>query len=315
MISFIVIGFNEGWKLTKCLQSVFDTIEYNSIEKYEVIYVDSNSTDDSIKRAKNFSELRIYKLTGEVNAAIARNVGANEAFGEIFFFLDGDMEINKKVFKNLFVNQMHLKFDFISGDFKNIYYKDKGSIERLSEEMYHKNKSILVEYTSGGLFAIRKDAWFSVNGMRDVFKRSQDMDLGLRLSKNGIYLHRLPIHLANHHTVGYTSKNRIWEQLLDFTHLYGRSLLYRKNILNYNTSKLMIKQDYSLIILCLMILTSIIFKTPELILVYFLVIVIRSVFKKNIKYLGYFFLRDVLVIIGIFLFHPSSLERSYISVR
>ena len=32
MISFIIIGRNEGWKLTKCFESVSDTIKQNSKE-------------------------------------------------------------------------------------------------------------------------------------------------------------------------------------------------------------------------------------------------------------------------------------------
>ena len=93
MISFIVIGRNEGWKLTKCFESIYDTINYNKLINYEIIYVDSASTDDSIDRAKNFNEVKIYIITGKFNAAIARNIGAKEAKGDVFFFIDGDMEI------------------------------------------------------------------------------------------------------------------------------------------------------------------------------------------------------------------------------
>ena len=31
MFSFIIIGRNVGWKLTKCFKSVFKTIEYNNL--------------------------------------------------------------------------------------------------------------------------------------------------------------------------------------------------------------------------------------------------------------------------------------------
>ena len=86
MISFIIIGRNEGWKLTKCLQSVFDTISFNNIDKYEVIYGDSKSEDDSIDRVKRFSNVSIISLTGEINAAIARNVGVNHSKGSVLFY-------------------------------------------------------------------------------------------------------------------------------------------------------------------------------------------------------------------------------------
>ena len=86
MISFVIFGHNEGWKLTNCLKSVFLTIKYNGLTMYEVIYIDSKSTDDSIERAKKFKEVKIYKLTADYNSAIARNIGSQKSIGEVLFF-------------------------------------------------------------------------------------------------------------------------------------------------------------------------------------------------------------------------------------
>jgi len=51
-LSFIIIGKNEGWKLSLCFDSVNRCIENNSILNYEIIYVDSQSADNSIEIAK-----------------------------------------------------------------------------------------------------------------------------------------------------------------------------------------------------------------------------------------------------------------------
>lgn len=314
-ISFIVIGKNEGWKLLKCIQSIIDTVAYNQLLEYEIIYVDSNSEDDSIGEVKKYKNIKVFKLLGDVNAAIARNVGANESRGGILFFLDGDMELNKNSFMDLFDKNLNLKYDFVSGDFQNHYYNNSSSKVCLSKEMYHKNTKIKIEYTTGGLFVINRTTWFLVDGMRNVFRRSQDIDLGLRLSKKGIFLYRLPITLAYHHTVNYNSKNRLWSQLKDSTHLYGRSLLYRKNILNINVIKLMIKQDYSLVLLILFIFSSLLFNNVKLILLYLFVLVLRSASKKNIKYLLYYAIRDIKVLFGFIFFHPMKNDISYILVK
>lgn len=93
MISFIIIGRNEGWRLEKCFTSVFKTIKKDNIESFEVIYVDSKSTDNSVNVAKSYEEIKVFQIVGVCNAAIARNVGAKEAKGDILFFIDGDMEI------------------------------------------------------------------------------------------------------------------------------------------------------------------------------------------------------------------------------
>ena len=54
MISFTIIGKNEGWRLEKCLQSVVSIVEQDEITDIEIIYVDSQSTDDSVVLAKQY---------------------------------------------------------------------------------------------------------------------------------------------------------------------------------------------------------------------------------------------------------------------
>ena len=125
MISFIIIGRNEGWKLTKCLASVFETIDHNKLTSWEVIYVDSNSADDSIDRAKAFVKTKIFKITGFYNAAIARNIGVEESVGETLFFIDGDMEIRPDFLPLVYNEKDGLKHSFVSGQLKNFNYVAK----------------------------------------------------------------------------------------------------------------------------------------------------------------------------------------------
>ena len=86
MISFIVIGKNEGLRLKKCFESIHKAIDYDSIKNYEIIYVDSKSIDNSLALAKTFSDIKVFLITGENNAAIARNIGQKNPM-EIFYFL------------------------------------------------------------------------------------------------------------------------------------------------------------------------------------------------------------------------------------
>ena len=83
MISYIIIGHNEGWKLDLCISSIFRTINENPSIGAEIIYVDSNSGDNSIEIAKKYSEVRIFRIKGDYNAPIARNTGASASKGEI----------------------------------------------------------------------------------------------------------------------------------------------------------------------------------------------------------------------------------------
>ena len=116
MISFIIIGKNEGWKITKCIESIFNTIALNNISNHEIIYVDSESIDDSIERVQFFDSVKIFQIRGDVNAAIARNIGAKEAKGDVLFFIDGDMEIIPGFLESVYINGKILSRDFISGN-------------------------------------------------------------------------------------------------------------------------------------------------------------------------------------------------------
>ncbi len=240
MISFIVIGKNEGWKLSKCFQSVFNTILINQIKDYEVIYVDSNSTDDSVERGLKFEKVNIFKITGKCNAAIGRNIGAEEAKGDVLFFIDGDMEITPEFLPFVYNKNEDLKYNFVSGQFQNYYYDQNGGL--LSKEYHHKlNKDRdMNQTTTGGLFFIKREIWFEVNGMKNKYRRSQDIDFGLRLAIKGIFLHRKKELLAYHHTIYYRDSKRMWNMLFCGDQLY-RSILYRDHIFNKHIYKLLLR--------------------------------------------------------------------------
>jgi glycosyltransferase involved in cell wall biosynthesis len=308
MLSFIVIGYNEGWKLTKCIQSIVNTVEYNQIKKYEIIYVDSNSTDNSIERVKEFGIVHILKLSGDLNAAIARNIGAKEAKGKVYFFIDGDMEIIPDFLRIVYSDDGKLIDNFVSGQWINYYYNHLD--ELIQKDKYKSKKNDKIEKTTGGLFLINENVWKLIGGMNIKFKNAEDHDLGLRLASKGIYLLRKKEIAAIHHTVSYLDKKRMWQDLLNFSHLYSRSLLYRTHILNTHIYNKMIRNDYTLMILmiCLISLFFSIEFTKFIFIFYFLVIIFRGKFR--IRNLFYYFLRDVSSLVGFFIFYPKKLSFS-----
>lgn len=316
MISFIIIGRNEGWKLTKCLQSIYDTINYNKLINYEVIYVDSASTDDSIDRAKKFNEVNIFLITGEYNAAIARNIGAKEAKGDVFFFIDGDMEIIPDFLPLVYNEKIGLKFNFVSGQIIDIFfnYNDEYIGENIRIKNLNKDKFF---NTTGGIFLIKKDIWNSVNGMNNKYKRSQDIDLALRLSKKGVKILRKKELIAKHNTIHYMNKKRMWKMLFNKNQLYGRSLLYREHLSNKFIYPLIIKQDFSAIILVISFIFSLILNSFYLLSIYLLAIIYRSIKNTNkqnnfFELIAYYILRDIFVILGFLFFHPKKFSESEI---
>jgi cellulose synthase/poly-beta-1,6-N-acetylglucosamine synthase-like glycosyltransferase len=90
-LSVVIIGRNEGSRLTRCLQSIGSL---KGVTPLEVIYVDSASTDASPENARAH-HARVIALSGEgQTAARGRNAGWSCARGEYVLFLDGDTIVN-----------------------------------------------------------------------------------------------------------------------------------------------------------------------------------------------------------------------------
>lgn len=308
MISFIVIGKDEGWKLSLCFKSILNCISENQIERYEIIYVDSCSSDSSIEKAKIDLDLKIFSITGNYNAAIARNIGAMEATGDILFFLDGDMELQADFINHLFNDKKKLIYPFVSGIMCHYYY-DKNWVYVDNQKTLNIPKNVF-RNNAGGFFIITKQLWTEVGGMDVRFKANEDFDFGLRMSKKGIHLLLINELAVNHHTIKYTDSTRIWKQLL--LHRF-RALLVRRHLFTnkYYVSSFF-RMNYSAVVLFFALLFS--FVSIWVMMGYLLVIVIRSMkhgMLQNFELLPFFLLRDMLFLCSLFFYYPLSLKVEY----
>jgi glycosyltransferase involved in cell wall biosynthesis len=312
MISFIVIGLNEEKFLEDCFNSILETIKQNIIQKWEIIYVDSGSVDRSLEIAFSNPYIRTYQLYGECNAAVGRNVGAANANGDILFFIDGDMEIVPEFIPVVFTKKFRLNYKFVSGQFMNILYNTKG--EFIANKKYYSSlNNDRYESTTGGLMIVEKRLWEKIGGMRTKYRQGEDLDFGLRLSKEGYRLLRKKELMAKHHTIDYMDNRRLWRDLLKGNIMYSRGMLYRDHILNKFIFKRIIKSDGSSIMLIGLIIIAIFTNIPWVISFYFIVLGIIVIFFKKpvtlndiVPRIAYYFIRDILTIISFFMFFPSS---------
>jgi glycosyltransferase involved in cell wall biosynthesis len=87
-ITVVVIGRNEGERLARCLESI-RAADYPS-DKLELIYVDTDSTDNSCTVAENLGAKVIRIQPDRPSAAAARNAGWRAARHDLVQFFDGD---------------------------------------------------------------------------------------------------------------------------------------------------------------------------------------------------------------------------------
>lgn len=90
VISVIISSFNGKHFLERCLESLFSEKGCS----YEVVLVDNGSTDGSLEFVRekfgNEDQLKLVAIKENVGVAKARNIGAANASGRYFFFLDND---------------------------------------------------------------------------------------------------------------------------------------------------------------------------------------------------------------------------------
>jgi glycosyltransferase involved in cell wall biosynthesis len=327
VISFIVIGRNEGRKLTVCLSGIKKTIEFNNLKDYEIIYVDSGSTDDSIRRAGAFHEVKRMLITGDYNAAVARNIGAKEAKGDILFFIDGDVEISPPFLNSIIRAGSILKYNCVTGHIVNIYYDMAGNLLGNGPATY-KGEVPSVEKivkTCGGNFVIKKSGWELNGGMKTKYKKNQDLDFTLRLNRKGIKIIRIPEIMALHHTVDYRNNERMWKTISSRAVMYPAVLL-RDHIFNKDKILHSVRRQYTSLLLLLSASTfPFNLKIAGGIFLVYLLIAGLKTFNTTLnvqlnrrKKTGFFFERFAFQIIhdfvfwgGFFFFYPSSIQPEY----
>ncbi|MBS3072878.1 glycosyltransferase family 2 protein, partial [Candidatus Pacearchaeota archaeon] len=95
--SLIICGYNEEENLDLCIKSCLN-LNYDK-KSYEIIYVDNNSKDNSIKTAKKYP-IKVF-LEKKQGASEARNNGIKESTGEILVFFDADTKITPNYLQRL----------------------------------------------------------------------------------------------------------------------------------------------------------------------------------------------------------------------
>jgi GT2 family glycosyltransferase len=193
-ITFVVIGLNESETLNNCFQSI-KKITNN------IIYVDSNSTDNSIQIAKDNNIDKIIRLNSNYySATLGRFVGAKQVKTKYIQFLDGDMTVDEK-WVNIAIDKLK-KEDNVAAvlGYKKVYNKNFEDFFLLKDE-----KEYEPDYM-GGAFCIKTKEYNDVGGFDLKLPAEEERDLYVRIKHSKLkvkYLHTL---MASH--FDFKSQNR-----------------------------------------------------------------------------------------------------------
>jgi len=232
VLSFIIIARNQVRTVLASLDSAFRAARTTGLASFEVIYVDSNSTDGTVDmvEARFGPSVRVARLTGEMNAGIARNVGAKIATGRSLFFVDGDMELDPGFLRAALNSRGELIHPLITGQLPEKLYDAGGqpigeAVDRYRIRQRHHRAEL------GGVFLIDRGLFQNIGGFAPELRCNEDLDLGLRLAQMGTLALAIDRPIALHHTIEYLQWNRLLPMIRNGSLLYP-GVLFRRHFAN-----------------------------------------------------------------------------------
>jgi glycosyltransferase involved in cell wall biosynthesis len=184
-VSVIIPARNAGRHLTACLERVRDFLP----APLECVVVDDGSTDDSAEIARR-AGVRVVSTGGQRGPAIARNLGARDATGDIFFFLDADVLAPADALSRIrpaFAEDPELAALIGSYDEEPGAPEFASQYRNLLHCYIHQSSRAETATFWTGCGAIRREVFEAHGGFRQTYEKPylEDIEFGWRLHQAG----------------------------------------------------------------------------------------------------------------------------------
>jgi GT2 family glycosyltransferase len=224
LVSIILVNYNGADVLPACLNSLG---EYIPQDNCEIILVDNNSQDDSIKYVtENFPNIKLVRMSRNCGFGAGNNAGAKIAQGKFLFLLNTDVSVTNNILPHL-IDLMQKRLDVgiigtkllfpdqsfqlsvapaisIQGEFKSRnshkLAANKEYLQRL-EQQYQVMQE--VDIVVGASLFIRAELFHDLGGFdENFFMYFEDADLCQRVQNKGYKILYNPevylIHIRGH---------------------------------------------------------------------------------------------------------------------
>lgn len=191
-ISIIIPSKDEERTIAKCIESVQSALE--GVRNYEIILVDSRSTDETVSIAKKYP-IRILRLRKgwPISPSAGRYIGTVNSDGEYIFFLDADMVVDKDwIKKGLEILKRDKSLAGVTGLLYNIL-----PLEKVDKERLIRHPIGYVECLPGTAI-YRRSIIEEVNHFNPFLMGYEERELGYRITETGYKMLRLKYAVAYH---------------------------------------------------------------------------------------------------------------------
>ena len=168
-ISIIIPVYNAEKYLARCLDSVLESFEGI---KGEILLINNNSIDDSLKFAKEYQKkypetIRVLECRTP-GAAAVRNYGTLEAKGSYIWFIDADDYINETAITKLLEVAKREKADLVMLGAKRLARDGSASYLSAIEAGQPDTKSRFVRYGMGPWQLLIRREWWTEQGFKFI---------------------------------------------------------------------------------------------------------------------------------------------------
>lgn len=182
LISVIIPVKNGERELERCLAA----LRRSSYTGYECIVVSDGSTDGSAAVAERHG-CRVLKLDHSRGPAAARNLGAREALGDVFFFIDADVCLHPDSLSRVAENFAEdPSLDAVIGSYDDSPESPDflSQYKNLMHCFVHQSGNEAASTFWSGCGAIRRAVFEKYSGFSEDYRRPaiEDIELGYRLT-------------------------------------------------------------------------------------------------------------------------------------
>ncbi|MFC1616837.1 glycosyltransferase family 2 protein [Candidatus Margulisiibacteriota bacterium] len=198
-ISIIIVNYNGKKTLAKCLDFA---VNHKTKYKFEIILIDNNSQDDSIKIIKRYkNKLKFIQNIKNHGFSYANNQGIKIARGAYLFFLNNDAYLKESVIDKLTdYLKNNSKVGAVGPALLNIDNSPQYSGSILGHWQYKKRSVSFVGFLSAAALLCPKKVIDMIGCFdENFFFYNEDVDLCKMIIKNGFKLAYYPFVQVIHH--------------------------------------------------------------------------------------------------------------------
>ncbi len=224
-LSVVIIGRNEGERLIRCIRSVQAMVDFDA-DSVEIIYVDSNSTDDSPQQAKQLGAKVLVVHPKRPAAAIGRNAGWQHAQAPYILFLDGDTILHPD-FARIALRHFtaHSKTAIVWGHRRELYPEQ--SLYQRVLDLDWVYRAGLTEFC-GGDALMRRDVLQEVNGYNPQLIAGEEPEMCQRIRAKGYEILHIDQAMTLH-DLAITRWSQYWRRAVRAGHAYAEVSNLLKN--------------------------------------------------------------------------------------